>query len=175
MHKSSGSSIITTNINLQLNSGSIGNVFGGNNVSGSISGTITVTVEEMSGNCGIFKIDNVYGGANLAAYTYNGNYPVVNMRGGTIRHALYGGGLGKSAIVTGNPQVLMTGGTVGYTETVEGKEIIYGDIFGGGNAAAVNGNTSVTITGGEVKRNVYGGGNQATVSGTTNVVIGQGN
>ena len=166
---------ITTNINLQLNSGSIGNVFGGNNISGSISGTITVTVEEMSGNCGIFKIDNVYGGGNLAAYVSNDNYPVVNMKSGIIRYALYGGGLGKSAIVTGNPQVLMTGGTVGYTETVDGNKVIHGDIFGGGNAAAVNGNTNVTITGGEVKRNVYGGGNQAAVSGTTNVIIGEGN
>ena len=73
-------------------------------------------------------------------------------------------------MVTGNTQVLMTGGTVG---TVDGNEVVDGDIFGGGNAAAVNGNTSVTITGGEVKRNVYGGGNQAAVSGTTNVIIGQ--
>ena len=164
---------ITTDIDLRLNSGSIGNVFGGNNVSGNISGTVTVTVEDESADCGVFTIDNVYGGGNLAAYTHNGNYPVVNMKSGIIRHAIYGGGLGETAIVTGNPQVVMTGGTVGHSETIDGNEVVYGDIFGGGNEADVKGNTSVTITGGEVKRNVYGGGNQAAVSGTTNVIIGQ--
>ena len=67
----------------------------------------------------------------------------------------------------------MSGGTVGYTETVDAVEVVRaGDIFGGGNAAAVEGSTNVVITGGNVLRNVYGGGNQADVTGQTNVVIG---
>lgn len=99
---------------------------------------------------------------------------MVNMSAGTVKNALYGGGLGETAVVTGDTQVNMTGGTVGYTEKVDGKDVVRGGgVFGGGNAAAVKGNTNVSITAGEVKRNVYGGGNQANVSGTTNVVIGQ--
>ena len=153
-------------VTVTTNGGRIaGAVYGCNNVYGAPQSTVTIN---MNGG----DVNYVYGGGNLAAYTYNGNYPKVNIQRGTIRHAIYGGGLGESAIVTGNPQVVMTGGTVGYT--IDGNEVVDGDIFGGGNAAAVNGNTSVTITGGEVKRNVYGGGNQAAVSGTTNVVIGKG-
>ena len=165
---SGNAATVKGNVTVTTNGGIvIGAIYGCNNVNGAPQGTVTVNMNGGDANY-------VYGGGNLAAYTYNGNYPVVNVRGGTIRYALYGGGLGETAIVTGNPQVLMTGGTVGSTETVDDKKIVHGDIFGGGNAAAVNGSANVTITGGEVKRNVYGGGNQATVSGTTNVVIGKG-
>ena len=114
-------------------------------------------------------------GGNFAAYTSNNNYPVVNMKSGLIRYALYGGGYGSTAIVTGNPQVMMTGGTVGFTETVAGNEVVHGNVFGGGNVAPVSGNTNVVITAGEVKHNVYGGGNQAPVSGTSTVLIGESN
>jgi hypothetical protein len=94
------------------------------------------------------------------------------MAGGTVREAIYGGGLGSTAVVTGNPQVRMTGGVVGYTEKLGEETVVRGgDIFGGGNAAAVEGNTSVVIIGGEIKHNVYGGGNQADVTGSTDVVI----
>ena len=165
---SGNAATVKGNVTVTTNGGIvIGAIYGCNNVNGAPQGTVTVNMNGGDANY-------VYGGGNLAAYTYNGNYPVVNVRGGTIRYALYGGGLGETAIVTGNPQVLMTGGTVGSTETVDDKKIVHGDIFGGGNAAAVNGSTNVAITGGEVKRNVYGGGNQAIVSGATNVVIGQG-
>ena len=165
---SGNAATVKGNVTVTTNGGIVtGAIYGCNNVNGAPQGTVTVNMNGGDANY-------VYGGGNLAAYTYNGNYPVVNMQGGTIRYALYGGGLGETAIITGNPQVLMTGGTIGSTETVNDKKVVYGDIFGGGNAAAVNGSTSVTITGGEVKRNVYGGGNQAIVSGATNVVIGQG-
>lgn len=149
---------------VNIKSGNIGNVFGANNQSGTKGSTIEVNVKGATS-------DYVYGAGNLAAYTGN---PVVNMSAGTVKNALYGGGLGASAAVNGNPQVNMTGGTIGYTEKVDGKDVVRGgDVFGGGNAAAVDGNTGVTITAGEVKRNVYGGGNQAKVTGKTNVVIGQ--
>ncbi len=149
---------------VNINSGNIGSVFGANNKSGTKGSTIEVNVKGATS-------DYVYGAGNLAAYTGS---PVVNMSAGTVKNALYGGGLGETAVVTGDTQVNMTGGTVGYTEKVDGKDVVRGgDVFGGGNAAAVKGNTNVSIAAGEVKRNVYGGGNQANVSGTTNVVIGQ--
>lgn len=150
---------------VNINSGNIGNVFGANNKSGTKGSTIVVNVKGATS-------DYVYGGGNLAAYT---GKPVVNMSAGTVKHALYGGGLGATAVVTGGTRVNMTGGTVGYTEKVDDKDVVRGgDVFGGGNAAAVEGNTRVAIIGGEVKHNVYGGGNQAAVSGKTNVIIGGG-
>lgn len=170
--------ITTGGTDVDVTGGRIYNVFGGNNESGNITGEVHVDIANTPlsvAAVGVTDIDYVYGGGNLAAYTATGtkNFPIVNMISGQVRYALYGGGLGESAIVTGNPQVTMTGGTVGYTETVDGKQVVSGgDVFGGGNAAAVRGNTSVTISGGEVKRNVYGGGNQADVSGTTDVQIG---
>ena len=151
------------NTTVNILSGKIGNVFGANNQSGTKSKDITVNVAGGTSNY-------VYGAGNLAAYKGN---PQVVLSDGVVKEAVFGGGFGASAIVTGDPQVKMTGGVVGYTETVDGKTFVRGgDVFGGGNAAAVQGNTSVTISGGEVKHNVYGGGNQADVSGTTNVKIG---
>ena len=153
---------INSDITLNITGGNINNVFGGNNTSGNISGTIVVNVEN-TGDCGL-NVNNVYGAGNKAAYgsdgNSKGNYPQVNIKSGIINENVYGGGLGESAIVYGNPQVRMTGATVG-------------NVFGGGNAAEVKGNTNVNITGGNVLHNVYGGGNQANVTGQTNVVIGQ--
>ena len=165
---------VTGDIDLYINAGNIGNVFGGNNTSGNVNGKINVTIGNNISNNSEFSIDNVYGGGNLAPYTTNpiGDYPMVKMMGGIVKNTLYGGGLGATAIVTGNPQILMTGGTVGHIETVDGKEIVYGDLFGGGNEAPVQGNTNVNVYGGEVKRNVYGGGNKAVVLGTTKVIVG---
>lgn len=115
---------------------------------------------------------DVFGGGSQAALIGNA---IVTLSGeANVYNCVYGGGLGETAVVTGDTQVNMTGGTVGYTEKVDGKDVVRGgDVFGGGNAAAVKGNTNVSITAGEVKRNVYGGGNQAKVTGKTNVVIGQ--
>ncbi|MBO5847530.1 MAG: hypothetical protein J6Q71_08420, partial [Bacteroidales bacterium] len=153
---------INSDITLNITGGNINNVFGGNNTSGNISGTIVVNVEN-TGACGL-NVNNVYGAGNKAAYGSDGdrkgNFPQVNIKSGIINENVYGGGLGESAVVYGNPQVRMTGARVG-------------NIFGGGNAAEVKGNTNVNITGGNVLHNVYGGGNQANVTGQTNVVIGQ--
>ena len=156
---------ITGSINLQINGGDIGNVFGGNNADGGISGTITVTVGNNPSGCPVFKIGNVYGGGNLAKYgnadDNKGNYPVVNIQSGTITTGVYGGGLGNTAIVYGNPQVNVTGGTIG-------------SVYGGGNAAAVTGSTNVSIATATVTGSVFGGGNAAGISGTTTVGVSSG-
>ena len=68
-----------------------------------------------------------------AAYSSNANFPVVNMTGGEVTN-IFGGGKGNTAIVTGNPQV-----------TLSGTALVNGNVYGGGNAAKVTGNTSVII------------------------------
>ena len=155
---------------VNIKGGSVTNVFGANNINGAPQQSVTVNIS--GGN-----MNYVYGGGNLAPYSVshltNKAFPAVNVSNGLIRNAVYGGGLGETAIVTGNPQIIMTGGTIGSTETIDGNvTILGGNIFGGGNEAPVHGNTNVVVTGGEVKCNVYGGGNKAVVSGTSTVTIG---
>lgn len=152
---------ISGDINLKINGGNIGDVFGGNNASGDISGTVSVTVGDDPEECGIFKIENVYGGGNLAPYGHNTNYPSVRIVSGTVTGGVYGGGYGQPAVITGNPQVTVTGGTIGA-------------VYGGGNAAAVTGNTVVSVSNATVTGSVYGGGNAAGISGTTSVSVSSG-
>lgn len=167
---------ITGDIDLYINGGNIGNVFGGNNESGNISGNITVTVGNAPNeDCGIFEIGNVYGGGNLAAYSNGNGYPIVNMQGGTVREAIFGGGYGESATVTGNPQVNVSGGIVGSVVTNDGTQTILGDIYGGGNMAPLIGNPVVTLSNNaNVWSRVFGGGNNALVTGKTNVTMSGG-
>lgn len=161
---------ITGDIDLKINGGNIGNVFGGNNIKGDISGTISVTVGDDPNDCGVFKVDNVYGAGNLAPYgsdsNNKGNYPVVNIYSGNVTNNVFGGGLGESAIVYGNPQV-----TIG-DAVAEHTAIVGGDVYGGGDAADVKGTPVVKVVNDCNTQigNVYGGGNAADVS-ATNVTI----
>lgn len=147
-----------SDITLNINSGMVVNVFGGNNTGGNINGTITVNVNKNEENCGWY-VGNVYGAGNLAAYTGS---PVVNIQNGTVSGNVFGGGLGETAIVTGNPQV-----TIG-DAVAEHTAIVGGDVYGGGDAANVVGTPVVNIVNkcNTTIGNVYGGGNAADVNGT---------
>ena len=115
---------VTGNINLKIGSGSIDNVFGGNNIGGNISGAIAIDVQH--DGCSPVAIGNLYGAGNLADYTAPAGTqysPLINlktcgetpvdwrnegthcMKVGTI----FGGGKGQKGDdkgkVTGNPQV----------------------------------------------------------------------
>ena len=155
-------------INLTISSGIINNVFGGNNVSGSVGGNIQVTINKNTNYD--WYIGNVYGAGNQAPYgdsEHNkGNYPVVTVANGTVSGSVFGGGLGATAIVYGNPQVTIGDATAAYVA------VVTGDVYGGGDAAAVNGTPVVHVinkTSTSI-RDVYGGGNAANVTGT-NVTI----
>lgn len=185
-------------INLTITSGHFDRVFGGNNLGGLVKGSITVNIEETG--CNPITIGELYGCGNKAPYTTPGDrHPTINIRSFTSIGNVYGGGLGKEAVVTGNPTVNINvsegansevdwsynGSTIdfggGITVTLpvheKGKIGAIGNVFGGGNAAAVIGNTQVNIgteasKSADIRGNVYGGGNQADVTGQTNVVIG---
>lgn len=151
-----GTSTSPSNITLNVTGGTINRVFGGNNTSGNIYGSITVNVEKAD-DCGL-DLNYVYGAGNQAAYapTTPGAYPAVNILKGTVKKDVFGGGLGSTAVVTSNPAVKINGGSV------------TGNVFGGGSAANVKGNTTVTLTTGTAG-NLYGGGEAASVlaDGTT--------
>ena len=149
---------VTSGITLNIKGGNIGRAFGGNNVSGSVSGAIVVNVNETS--TGALNINSVYGAGNQAPYTGN---PTVNILNGRINENVFGGGLGATAIVTGDPVV-----TVGDAANNAHQVEVVGNVFGGGDAAAVEGEPTVTIVvcGTIIDKDVYGGGNAAPVYST---------
>ena len=157
---------VNNDIHLVITGGTLNNVFGGNNVSGTIAGTIIVDINQ-DDNCDSWHVNNVYGGGNLAAYSAPAatkDYPVVNVMNGTISGNVFGGGLGSSAVVTANPHVNVTGGTIA------------GSLFGGGDEASVTGNTFISINGANavINTKVFGGGNEAGISGNTTVTLTSG-
>ena len=148
---------------LTITSGTFDRVFGGNNISGTISGSITVNIEETG--CHPIIIGELYGCGNQAPYTTPGNkHPTINVRSFTSIGRIFGGGLGTDAIVTGNPTVNIDeikgdyagSAYAGETKIIDGTSVILpnhaanaigaiGTVFGGGNAAKVVGNTNVNI------------------------------
>ncbi len=131
---------VGNNTVVNVTSGTVGNVFGANNVSGTKANDVTININEATADRPVIINNNVYGGGNLADYTGN---PVVNMQAGTVNGSVFGGGL--SAEVDGDTDVNITGGTVVTA------------VYGGGALADVTGNTDVSLTGGTVG-DVYGGG-----------------
>ena len=163
-------------INLTITSGHFDRVFGGNNVGGVINGAITVNIEETG--CNPITIGELYGCGNQARYTTPGSkHPTINVRSFTSIGRIFGGGLGESAIVTGNPTVninvvegdFASTAYAGSSVTLDGVTInlpahdanaigAIGTVFGGGNAAEVIGNTNVNI------------GTEATIKYTSDAV-----
>lgn len=125
---------ITGDITLNIVSGIVDSVFGGNNAGGNITGDITVNIAKNAKTCSWY-VGYVFGGGNNAAYSQvSDGHPEVNVSAGLVTHHVFGGGNGSGATVTGNPTV-----------TLSGTAQVGGNVFGGGNAAAVDGNTSVKL------------------------------
>ena len=160
-------------VTVTMEGGSVYNVFGCNNYFGAPHNTVTVninggTVDHSEGETE-GKEGNVYGGGNKAAYTAPNDkkdYPVVNINNGTVTRNVFGGGLGTTATVTGNPHV-----SIG--DNVEGHIVaIKQSVYGGGSLASVDGSTNIvvnsgtigtpkegeTVYGGATYGNIYGGG-----------------
>ena len=163
---------VGNDVSLTLTSGKFERVFGGNNVSGTIDGSIEVNIEECPTCDTPIIIGELYGGGNMASYTVPASYtaddpeyksPRVNVRSFTSIGSIYGGGYGSSATVNGNPMVninvgMVKGGGQAFAGAdkagdlnvtlyphVQNKIGVIGNVFGGGNAAPVNGNTYVNI------------------------------
>lgn len=161
---------ISGDITLTMNSGIVGNLFGGNNTSGTISGGIQVDVEKDNGaTCASdWYLGNVFGGGNLAQYSIpNDKALAVNILNGTVSGNVYGGGKGLDSDhtkgqVTGNPVVTIGDNNGSHQVTVSG------DVYGGGDAGNVVGTPQVNVINkcNTNVANVYGGGNAADVSAT---------
>ena len=177
---------INNSITLNVNGGSYAKVFGGNKTGGSINGSITVNIQE-TGECQV-NIDELFGCGNEAPYSVYGTEkindvwtvktdgttrqtdPQINLYSFTNIGAVYGAGLGASAVVWGNPTVnINITKASGYTLT---------NVYGGGYGADVTGNTTVnigTVSGATISGDVFGGGygHETTVSGTATINIGE--
>ena len=110
------------NVTLNITNGTFDRVFGGNNLSGTISGAITVNIEEVG--CRPIIIGELYGGGNQAGYSVYGydsdgkpietvepgtdplyEDPQVNVKSFTSIGKIFGGGYGSGATMVGNPTV----------------------------------------------------------------------
>ena len=173
---------IKGNVTLNITNGTFDRVFGGNNKSGTIDGSITVNIEEVG--CRPIIIGELYGGGNLAGYSVYGydsngipiepgdtpltplyNDPQVNVKSFTSIGKVFGGGYGSGATMVGNP-------TVNVNE-------VYGRYY--------NDDRSIVAEGAETPNHypipshakgkmgaiseVFGGGNAAPVKGNTTVNI----
>lgn len=157
---------INTNIVVNINSGIIENVYGGNNISGTISGTIQVNInKDDDASCAShWYVGDVFGGGNEALYSYT---PDVNIMNGTVSGSVFGGG---NEAGVGGGDVTMTGGTV-----LTG---LYGGCNSSGN---VSGDIVVTVTGGTVgssakldnliTSDVFGGGYGSSTTTSGNVIV----
>lgn len=105
---------IQDDVVLTITNGTFNRVFGGNNVSGQIHGTITVNIEETG--CKPVVIGQLYGGGNQAPYTApwkdendhskgRKDGPTVNVKSFTSIGEVFGGGYGETAVVTGDTYV----------------------------------------------------------------------
>ena len=179
-------------IELTITSGHFGRVFGGNNLGGSINGFIRVNIEETG--CHPLTIGELYGCGNAAAYTTPAGKadPTINIRSFTSIGTVFGGGLGATADVTGNPTVninevvgvnasetstyagttitLPDNSTVALPAHTLGKIGVIGTVYGGGNAAKVKGNTNVNI--GTKSEVIFNSPETATEADRTKAVIG---
>jgi hypothetical protein len=183
---------IHDNVTLTITNGTFNRVFGGNNISGTISGKITVNVEETG--CRPVVIGELYGGGNLAAYSIYGydddgtpkesgdnpfDDPEVNVRSFTSIGAVYGGGYGTGAKMIASPTVNINE-SVGSPDTYPTTGDYDANGFKGKTITLDEGKpTEHTVTlpahkKGEIGAigSVFGGGNAAEVKGNTNVNVG---
>ena len=172
---------------LNITNGTFDRIFGGNNESGTIRGSIVVNIEETG--CRPLIIGELYGGGNLAGYSKYGYKkvddvwvpreakdgqepgtmlaadPQVNVRSFTSIGSIYGGGYGETAVMVGNPHVNINvtegeyaaNGYEGTEKTIDGHQVIIPPHVEGKIGAI---------------QNVYGGGYGAKVDGDTYVEIG---
>ena len=188
---------------LNINNGTYSQVFGGNDAGGAIRGSITVNIQETG--CNPIVIGELYGGGNQAPYSVYGYYtddqgkaqpltslpqgatkqrdPQVNVYSFTSIGTIYGGGLGASAIMVGDPTV-----NIDVYEGLYAEEYNHNANVIGENAKVVGstvkkpGDSGYESKGYPVPSHekgaigaigtVFGGGNAAEVKGNTIVNVG---
>lgn len=189
---------IHNDVTLNITNGTFDRVFGGNNVQGKITGTITVNIEETG--CRPIIIGQLYGGGNQAPYeaAEGKTGPTINVRSFTSIGDIFGGGYGKTATVEGDTHVNinvaegdfvnqdtddeLTGNkTISFQQFQRNDNgtFVYDETNDPGHTTRLTEPKSINLylpphAAGEIGgiNNVYGGGNEAVVDGNTQVSIG---
>ncbi|MBP5412633.1 MAG: T9SS type A sorting domain-containing protein, partial [Bacteroidales bacterium] len=170
---------VNGNVTVEINGGNLNKVFGCNNQYGAPQGTVTVNFK------GGEAVD-VYGGGNLADYS-NTAGPVVNIEGGKITNAVYGGGsLAKVYKTLVNISDGEANNVFAGAEGNKATETLVDHIktlnMTGGSATALYGGSYtcldkeysfVNISGGRVKTHVFGSGYFGNMEGSCFVYIGK--
>ena len=170
---------IKGNVTLNITNGTFDRVFGGNNLSGTIDGSITVNIQEVG--CRPIIIGELYGGGNQAGYSVYGynddgtpketgtklyEDPQVNVMSFTSIGKVFGGGYGDRATMVGNPTVSVNevyGKYYNDDQSIVGEDAkTPGDYPIPSHAKGKMGAIS----------EVFGGGNAAKVMGNTTVNVG---
>ncbi|XCP85921.1 hypothetical protein ABXS75_03715 [Roseburia hominis] len=159
------------NTNVTLNGGTYDSVFGGNEMSGEIKGSINVTIPEDSS----VKVAHLLGGGREAPYDGLGTN--VSIAGGTTGNA-YGGGFGQGAValrtnitITGGRVDTLYGGgeeatvteSVSIKVNVEDNTEAIGTLYCGNNQADMEIQPTLELTDGKIGT-LYGGGNQGAMT-----------
>ena len=147
------------NVNLVVNGGTIGNVFGGCDYLGNVEGTITVIINNAGDDACPLFVGNVYGGCNRAPQE-----PLDNSISTPDVMVL-------NATVGGTHQDLPVNNINGVVPTTYA-----GNVFGGGNYGNITADPKVIIGDGPsanvtIRGSVYGGGNEGDIIGSPKVVI----
>ena len=138
-----------SNVNLTITNGHFGNVFGGNNTSGNIHGSITVNVKEQG--CKPIVIENLYGGGYLASYSVYGYNSDRSPRTKEQFETAYNTALTDVDKTDENAvkDALLRAGLYGLPKEHPQINIIsatkIGNVFGGGFQANVIGNPHVNV------------------------------
>ena len=132
-------------ITVDVNDGTIGNVYGGFDQSGKPKDTSVVTIDGGT-------VTNAFGGGNQTSIDSTD----ISVRGGTVT-TLYGGSNQSGTVLT--TDVKISGGKVG-------------TVFGGNNEGGTCGTTSVKMTNGEITTAIYGGGNLVATDSTKVEITG---
>lgn len=143
------------NVNIWMKDGVVeGNLYGGSNTQGTVNYLATINV---SGG----TVTNVFGGG-LGASTSMAAGTAVNVSNGTINNNVYGGG--EQGSVTGNTNVVVSGGTMHNVYGAGlGTEYTGNTWPASAGNANITGTTTVTVSGGTIA-NVYGGGENGSVA-----------
>ena len=153
--------------NVIVKSGTVQNVFGGNNIGGSV----TDSKVEVNGDSNLL-VTNIFGGSNGIGASITGT-TTTDINSGTVIGDVFGGG--NQAKVVKATYVNMRGGTI-HSLYGGGNRSFVGDAEVNNAGVFVNGITTgatyVNVINGTVNGNVYGSSNASFVYGTTSVKVG---
>lgn len=167
------------NIYLTLEGGTIKNVYGGNQLYGTVDGDIIVLVDDAGdANCPL-RIDTLYGGNEKAVYVpYLVNEqprisPQVYIKNGTVNYDVYCGSLGdRNSVIENAGQVNSYPYVIVGSDDDNDHAAVGRNLYGGGCLADVEGNTKVVLRGNAtIGKDVYGGSREGDVNGSTDVLI----